>query len=122
MTTHVEHRSGPTFVIPAGLNVLAGIWLFISGWVLGFTGTSNAFWNNIILGIVVAVIALIRMGGGRATRGLGWLNALAGIWLFISPWVLNFSSNTTALWNNLILGVIVFVLGLGSANLERMSA
>lgn len=48
----------------------------------------------------------------------GWLNViniLAGIWLIVSPWVLGFTSNTTALWNAVILGIIVLVIAAVSA-------
>lgn len=39
------------------LNVVLGIWLIISPWVLGFAGLVAPLWNNIGSGVVVAVIA-----------------------------------------------------------------
>lgn len=57
-----------------------------------------------------------------------WLNALLAIWLFISPWVLNFGGVVdggvgtgtaaiamTAAWNAWILGVIVFIVAITAA-------
>ncbi len=57
-----------------------------------------------------------------------WLNALLAVWLFISPWVLNFGGVVdggpgtgtaavamTAAWNAWVLGVIVFLLAITAA-------
>ncbi len=38
--------------------VILGVWLVITPWVLQFTADVRLFWNNIIVGIVVALIAL----------------------------------------------------------------
>jgi hypothetical protein len=49
------------------LNVIAGIWLIISPFVLGY-GSGDAYWNPIVFGAIVAVVALARLGGAyRAT-------------------------------------------------------
>lgn len=42
---------------------------------------------------------------------LSGINALAGIWMIISPWVLGFSSDAKATWSAMIVGIIVLVLG-----------
>jgi hypothetical protein len=61
-----------------------------------------------------------------------WLNALLAVWLFISPWVLNFGGVVdggsatgtaamamTAAWNAWVLAVIVFILGIAAARSPR---
>jgi hypothetical protein len=96
----------------SGLNIIAGIWLIISPWVLGFN-SGDSYWNPIICGIIVGVIGLIRAGGAYRASELSWINALVGVWLFISAWWL--ASSNQAIWNDLVLGVIVFVLALISA-------
>ena len=45
-----------------------------------------------------------------------WLNLIAGIWLFISPWVLRYSQDSHALWNALIVGALVFILAIWDLN------
>jgi hypothetical protein len=42
------------------------------------------------------------------------LNVLAGIWIIIAPFVLGYDDGDPY-WNDLVLGAIVFVLGLISA-------
>ena len=93
-----------------GLNVIAGIWLIIAGFVLGYAHEPTALWNSIILGIIVLVIAWIRMANVATMPGLAWVNMLAGIWLVISPWVLHFANQQTPTWNSVVLGIIVFIL------------
>jgi|PlaIllAssembly_1097288.scaffolds.fasta_scaffold1742346_1 hypothetical protein len=43
---------------------------------------------------------------------------LIGIWLFISPFVLEFREMTKVSSNNMLVGAIVFILGLGVALYE----
>jgi len=100
---------------PSGLNVLAGIWLLISPWVLAFNGLGNATSNNVILGIVIGVLAACRATGALPAWA-SWVNLILGLWVIISPWALGFSSNGTATSNDVIFGIIVAVLAVWSAN------
>ena len=54
-------------------------------------------------------------GGWRSTvMAASGLNVLAGIWIIIAPFVLGYDDGDPY-WNDLVLGAIVFVLGLISA-------
>lgn len=98
----------------AVLNVIAGIWLIISPFVLGYTG-ADATWNPIVFGAIVGVFALARIAGGVRAVWLSWLNMAIGVWLFISAFWLATSSQAS--WNVGALGVVVFVLGAWAAAL-----
>ena len=64
----------------------------------------------------------------RTNRWQDWINLILAIWLFISPWVLQFAGGTTAAgaagatsdalgtaaWNAWVLGVIVFLLSVSA--------
>ena len=39
-------------------NLVLGLWLVLSPWILGFSGTSSAAWNAVILGLLVGLLAL----------------------------------------------------------------
>jgi SPW repeat len=99
-------------VAAAGLNVIAGIWLIISPFVLAYTG-ADATWNPIVFGAIVVVAALARIAAGAEGAWLSWLNMAIGVWLFISAFWL--AESAQASWNVGILGVVVFVLGAWSA-------
>lgn len=92
------------------LVAILGIWLIISPWVVGFAGQEAAFWNTLITGIVILLVAL---GAARsASSSTSWLNVALGIWLIVSPWVVGYSFLEAATANDVVLGVIVGLLAL----------
>jgi hypothetical protein len=96
----------------SGLNVAAGIWLIIAPFVLLY-GSGTAKINNIVLGVVIGIFALIRVFfPSFRTIWLSWLNALWGIWLIIGSFMLGYAG--PARNNDIIVGIIVLVLGLCS--------
>ncbi|HEY7548327.1 MAG TPA: SPW repeat protein [Hyphomicrobiaceae bacterium] len=104
------------------VNLVLGAWLFISPWVLGFasaareagTTTPRPAVNAWIFGVIVVVLSIAALV--RTQPWEEWLNLLAGIWLFISPWVLGYSGTATPLWNALIVGALVFILACWDLN------
>lgn len=97
----------------SGLNVLAGLWLIIAPFVLGY-GNGDPYWNDIVSGAIVAVFAFARVAGAHRASWLSYLNMLIGAWIFASAFWLD--STGRAAWNDVILGVIVFVLALATAS------
>lgn len=51
------------------ISALLGLWLIVSPFILGFTDLTVAFWNNIILGIIVAVLGVWNALVARALGG-----------------------------------------------------
>ena len=70
-------------------------------------------WNDVVFGIIVGVFALTRALGAYREDWLSWINALIGIWLIVAAFTIDYTS--TAGVNDVILGVIVFLLAAGSA-------
>lgn len=93
-----------------GLSIIAGLWLLISPFILGYSDRTNAVWDDVILGIAIAIIAALRLWWFSDMAWLSWLNLILGAWVVISPWVLGFSDQSTAMADNVIVGVIVFIL------------
>jgi hypothetical protein len=101
------------------VNVLIGIWLIISPFVVtAFNPLMNMKANNVILGIIIALFALFR-ASGNAMAGWSWANVLLGIWMIISPFVLGVSSNATVMWHNVIAGIVVALLAWSRAFMTR---
>lgn len=97
-----------------GLNILAGIWLLISPFIVsGFGSTSTA--NNVVCGIVIGLIATTRWVAMPDTPVPSWMNAILGLWVLVSPWLLGFSTRMGPTWNNVILGIIVVCLAVWAA-------
>ena len=114
--------------IASGINLLAGLWLIIAPFFYDFAimgqnfmgQTPNALATGIfmVFGFVIAVLAIVRLanayrlsGFQRSTIWLSWINVLIGIWLIIAPFVLGYNTFTVALWNSIIVGVIVAAFG-----------
>lgn len=100
-------------------NLILGIWLFISPWVLGLTNARSASAGNFWwVGAFTFLLALWSLGL-RGPVVAEWLLVILAIWLFISPWVLGFASVPRAGWDAWIVGVIVFLLALSALSLIR---
>jgi hypothetical protein len=96
----------------SGLNVLAGIWLIIAPWVLGYS-VRDPRWNDVVFGIIVGVLALTRISGAYRAEVLSWINLLIGAWLVVACFTIDRTARAS--WNDVILGIIVFLLAAGSA-------
>ena len=90
---------------PDWVNLILGVWLLVSPFLLGFSAQGDAMWNALIAG---ALIALVALGAMFKFHILGeGLNFLLGLWLVVSPWALGFSAFGTATWNHAIAGILV---------------
>lgn len=99
-------------ILMSGLNVLAGIWLVIAPWVLGYW-SSDPRWNDVACGVVIGLLALTRATGAFRAVWLSWTNALIGAWLFVAAFAID--SSAAAGWNDAVVGALVFLLAVGSA-------
>ncbi len=93
-------------------NVILGIWVIISPFVLGFTHLRAAEWNNLIVGLLVMVLASTKGPGHRAAS---IVNIILGAWLIASPFALGFT-NSVPFWNNIILGIAILLVALVAAS------
>jgi hydrogenase/urease accessory protein HupE len=99
------------------LVALAGLWEVVSPYILGYSVTTLAMWNAYIAGVVLIVLAVwaALSEQTRLDRNLEWINAVVGVWLILSPFALNYSTVVAAMWNSIIVGVVVIVLAAWAA-------
>jgi hypothetical protein len=90
------------------LNLVLAVLLFVSPWVLGFSGEQVPAWDAWACGVIVAVFSIAALVNFAEWEE--WVNLIVGAWLVISPWVLQFTAVTAALWTAVILGVVILVL------------
>lgn len=95
----------------SGLNILAGIWLIISPFILSYQSTGNE-WQQVVLGIIVSILGIVRMSAADVAWP-SWVNALIGLWMIVAPWVIP-NTSTAARWNQVILGIIIAVFAYSS--------
>ena len=116
-------NAGMSEPAPSGanwVNVLLGIWVIISPFIVQFANLPAVMWNNVIVGIVVAILALIRSSMPRQS-GWSWVNVILGIWMIISPFVLG-ATAAAVLWNNIVLGIVIALVAWGNAMVKTSVA
>lgn len=111
--TMMAHPHDTQVRTASGLDVLAGIWLFISAFVI--RATTGLHWSNGIVAVAVVILAAIRAGGAYRESWLSWINALLGLWVLISPWVISRTPTHGIITNNVITGIVIIVLAAWSA-------
>ncbi len=99
-----------------GLTMLAGVFLAISPFVVGFAELTTITVNNLITGLAVAALAMAFASAFGRTHGLAWVLPLVGIWTIVSPWLVSGDVNTVrVVWNNVVVGAVILALGLVTA-------
>lgn len=96
------------------INLLAGIWLIISPFILDYASLGVSATNAVIVGIVVGIFSLIKLANYEVNWP-AWLNFLLGVWLIVSPFANGNGSIETVATNEVILGIIVIAFSLTSA-------
>jgi hypothetical protein len=94
------------------VNFILGLWLIVAPFVLLYRGISAALWDNIIVGVVIAILAGWRALGKESARMTvtSWLVALLGLWTIAAPFVFHYARNPSAMWNGVIVGIVVAIL------------
>ena len=98
--------------IARAVNVILGVWLFISAFVWPHTTAERG--NTWILGVLCVAFALIAL----REPSVRWLNTALAVWLFISVWALP-HANLGTMWNNALVAIAVFVVSLVPGRGER---
>jgi hypothetical protein len=93
-------------------NFVLGLWLIVAPFILVYYGVSAALWEDIVAGLLIAAFALWRAVGPE-TQGMAavsWTVAVLGIWALIAPFALGYSEVAAAVWNDVIIGILVAAL------------
>ncbi len=98
-----------------GLTLLTGLYVAASPWIVGFSATRQLARCDVIAGIAVAVLAYGFATALDRTHGMTWTVPVLGVWLIVSPWILQGLTLTTGMvWSNVIAGALLTCLGLAA--------
>ena len=103
----MEHRHWQDWVSGA-----VGLWLIVCPFLLTFslgeaTPTTMITANFVICGGLALLLALAVLAAFRIWEE--WLTVALGIWLIISPWMLDFAASRSATWNAVGAGIVLAV-------------
>ncbi len=103
MALQISWRAGKS--VQDWINLVCGVLLFISPWVLGFSGEVMAARTAWVGGIVIAVMAIAALV--QFAEWEDWVALIVGVLMVISPWALGFAAMYYAVWAFVVLGLIV---------------
>jgi SPW repeat len=96
------------------LNLLLGLWLMLSPFVLAFLNQAvfKVLWEDLILGFGIATFSLCRLLSRRSEEIAiaDWIVTALGFLTFVNPFLYSYYNVTVAVWNNVIIGSVVFLL------------
>jgi hypothetical protein len=90
-----------------------GLWLIVAPFALGYGSVGRGRGEDVLFGVLIAGFALWRslINDDSPMVGVSWIVALAGLWVLFAPFALGYSAVGAAVTNDVIVGAIVFVLG-----------
>jgi len=116
---HLE-RSSLSMKVLNWIIALLGFWVFadiVALFIPDFGTIPDFLWNHIIVGLILMIVGIwaARTSNASTAKTMNWIAAGAGLWLMASSFVLRYPVIHAGLWNDLIVGAIAFVLGIGAA-------
>jgi hypothetical protein len=83
----------------------------------GFGKVPSFLLNHILVGLILVIAgawaALARTAG--AARMMHWIAAAAGAWLILASFLLRSPANAAGLWNDILVGGVVFIFSVWAA-------
>jgi FtsH-binding integral membrane protein len=92
------------------VNAVLGVALVVSPWVLDYSSETFAMSNAVVIGLALVAAALGAMLAPQAWEE--WTEAVLGLWMVISPWMLAYSHVQVAMYAAVVVGLIVVLLAL----------
>ena len=86
-------------------SLILGIWLALSPTVLAYMEETAPALNATVVGIVIAVAAAAALISFHMWEE--WVNVVLAAWLIVSPFVLDYATHANAMWNQIVVGVLV---------------
>lgn len=90
-------------------NGILGLLLLIAPFTFGYSGLRAAFWNSMVIGILIAAFSFWEAFNVESS-GVSSILSVLGIWTIFAPYLLGYAAIRSAFWINLIIGLIVAVL------------
>lgn len=113
----------PTAQVADGLTFLAGLYLAMSPWVIGFTNHSSLTASNLFTGIALAMLALGFAAAYERTHGIAWAAPVLGVWTIVAPWLVSGAApDSKAILSNIIVGVLCVLFSLAAMSVAMRPA
>lgn len=101
-------------------DLMLGLLILLSPWLLNFTGSPAPTVNAVVVG--GAVIALSALAIRHLEPWEEWLQIALGLWLILSPWLLDYDMASHARGSHVALGLLITLLAASEIWEESQSA
>lgn len=89
-------------------DLMLGLLILLSPWLLGFTEARAPTVNAIVVGGLVVALSALAIRHLEAWEE--WLQVALGVWLILSPWILDYSGANDARGSHVALGLLITLL------------
>ena len=96
------------------VSLVAGVYMILAPFLLGFTNQTQEAWNSLLLGIIVSVLAVYRMTSQGIHLWTATVSLVLGLWAIVAPFALGSGDVMTAVWSGVIAGAAVSVFSVAS--------
>jgi len=79
-------------------------------WIDTANPTNTVTWTMVVLGALIALDGLFSLAMPGVVYG-EYVQVVLGLLLFISPWVMDFTALTGAMWTAFVIGALTIVAG-----------
>jgi len=96
-----------------GLALLAGLYVAVSPWIVGFSHAKGLSQSDLIVGIAAAIMSYGFATALDRTHGLTWTLPVLGLWVIVSPWILHGHAVSAGMaWSHVLAGLVLACMGL----------
>ena len=103
----------------SGANLVLGIWLVVSPFLLPYR-TADPSLTQVIVGVVIAALALTRVNGGAWKSWVSWANVGFGAGIVVLAAVV--AESGAARWNGIVAGTLIVMLATLSASASESAS
>lgn len=89
-------------------NMVLGVLAMASPWLFGYSGLEGATMNAAIIGFLVFALSALALT--LLDHWEAFINAVLGLWLVVSPWLLGFALFDVAKFAHMGIGAFVLVI------------
>jgi hypothetical protein len=89
-------------------NMVLGLLLVASPWLLRFTGLEAATLNAVIIGFLIFALSALALT--LLDRWEAYINGLLGLWAVLSPWLIGFTAYDYATIAHVGIGALVVIV------------
>jgi len=92
------------------INIVLGAWLIVAPFVMGYSVSTTALANDVVLGILLIACSCWILAPTAGRVGAGALELVGAAWLVAAPFVLHYQRSSRPFDNDIVLGLLAVMV------------